>query len=186
MEHALETIKKAKTPKHDVPKWTTAIKDGDPYALVAILLSQLHNLEPLRLNYTFVWQSGFPGLMLKHALFSAPEGTMSKFSRSLLADYGSNVPYPEWYTSYRYDDGYPVCDPKQFMAWLHLPSVQFLLIWLQNFQNAINYQEQLKQVTSFVLARSPLTDREVYSLLKVAPNLRALHMGIAYHELPLL
>lgn len=47
-------------------------------------------------------------------------------------------------------------------------------------------QEQLKQVTSFVLARSPLTDREVYSLLKVAPNLQALHMGISYHELPLL
>lgn len=189
VESAIGLIRKAKFPEDEAAKWTTAIKDGDPYALVAILLSQLHNLETLRLDYTFVWQSGFPGLMLKHALFSAPEGTMSNFNHLILVDYGSNIPVPKWEQDIWYEEGeegYPICDPNQFMAWFHLPSVQSISIWLQSLQGAIISEKQLKQVTSLVLARSSFTHREVYSLLQSTPNLQALHMGIAFQDFSLL
>lgn len=44
----------------DAAVWKKALQDGDTYAFVAILLSQLHNLCTLRLDFTFVWKSGFP------------------------------------------------------------------------------------------------------------------------------
>ena len=54
VKFALEVIQKAKFPEDEVPKWSTAIKNGDAYALVTILLSQLHKLESLQLDYSFV------------------------------------------------------------------------------------------------------------------------------------
>lgn len=89
------------------PKVENAIKNGNAYALVTILLSQLHKLESLRLDYSFVWQSGFPGLVLKHALFSAPNGTKSKSSHLVIVDYGSNVPLSEADDDLYYPKGYP-------------------------------------------------------------------------------
>ena len=133
VELALEVVKKAKFPEDEVPKWSTAIKNGDAYALVTILLSQLHKLESFQLDYSFVCQSGFPGLMLKHALFSAPNGTISKFNHLVTVDYGSNVPLSQADDDLSYPKGYPSCEPKQFMAWLHLPSVQSISIWLRSF-----------------------------------------------------
>lgn len=132
-------IKKAEFPEKAVPKWNSAIEDGNAYALVAILLSQLHNLVSVQLDYTFVWQSGFPGLMLRHALFSAPNGTMSKFAHLAIVDYGGNVPLSEEEEPLcgHYPEGYPACDPSQFMAWFHLPSVVSISIWLRNFQDVI-------------------------------------------------
>ena len=57
--HVIESeqgvIKKAEIPEEAVPKWNSAIEDGDAHALVAIFLSQLHNLVSVRLDYTFVW-----------------------------------------------------------------------------------------------------------------------------------
>lgn len=124
--------------------------------------------------------------MLKHALFSAPNGTMSKFNHLVTVDYGSNVPLSQADDDLSYPKGYPSCDPKQFMAWLHLPSVQSISIRLQSFQDAITSEEQLKQVNTLVLACSTITDWEIYSLLQRTPNLRSLHLGLAYHILPML
>lgn len=45
----------------DASSWHQALADGDAYAFATILLSQLHNLRSLRLDYTFVWRSGYPG-----------------------------------------------------------------------------------------------------------------------------
>lgn len=179
-------IKKAEFPAEAVSKWNSAIENGNAYALVAILLSQLHNLVSVQLDYTFVWQSGFPGLMLRHALFSAPNGTMSKFAHLATVDYGSNVPLSEEEEPLyeHYPEGYPSCDPSQFMAWFHLPSVVSISIWLQNFQDAITSQKQLEQVHTLVLARSTLADQEVYDLLQHTPNLKSLHLGLAYKTSP--
>lgn len=131
MEHAVHVVELARFPSPS--KWTDALKDGDPYAYGAILLSQLPNLRTLRLDYSFIWQSGFPGLMLKHALFSAPEGTLPRFTDLQVADYGSNAPPAE---PFDMDDalpthGFPPCDPDQSIAWLYLPSLRSLEIWLR-------------------------------------------------------
>lgn len=139
IELAQRVIKKAEFPEEEAPKWNNAIGDGNAYALATILLSQLHNVVSVQLDYTFVWQSGFPGLMLRHALFCAPNGTMSKFTHLTTVDYGSNVPIAEEEEPLdgHFPEGYPSCDPSQFMAWFHLPSVASISIWLQNFQDAI-------------------------------------------------
>lgn len=139
IEAAQGVIKKAEFPEEAARKWNSAIQDGNAYALVAILFSQRHNLVSLELDYTFVWQSGFPGLMLRHALFSAPNGTMSESAHLSTIDYGSNVPLSEEEEPLHeyYPEGYPSCNRSQFMAWFHLPSVVSISIWLRDFQDAI-------------------------------------------------
>ena len=188
IELAQRVIKKAEFPEEEVPKWNNAIEDGNAYALATILLSQLHNVVSVQLDYTFVWQSGFPGLMLRHALFGAPNGTMSTFTHLTTVDYGSNVPIAEEEEPLdgHFPEGYPSCDPSQFMAWFHLPSVASSPIWLQNFQDAITLPKQLEQVHTLVLARSTLADQEVYDLLQHTPNLKSLHLGLAYKASPAL
>lgn len=51
---------------------------------VTVFLFQLHHLKSLRLDYSFVSISGAPGLILRHAFFFAPKGTMS----TQLSNYG--------------------------------------------------------------------------------------------------
>lgn len=54
VELALKVIKKVKFPEDEVPKWSTAIRNGDAYVQVTILLSQLHKLESRQLDYSFL------------------------------------------------------------------------------------------------------------------------------------
>lgn len=63
-----------------------------PMRLLPFLLSQLHNICALRLDFTFVSKSVFPELMLKHVLFTTPKGILSTFKCLAFADYGSNGP----------------------------------------------------------------------------------------------
>lgn len=98
VKQAQEIVTNAAFP--DTAKWTQALHNGNAYALVAVLLSQLHNLQSVQLDYSFIWQGGFPGLMLKHALFSAPENSLSKFGSLTVADYGGNVTGPGFIDSH--------------------------------------------------------------------------------------
>ena len=185
IEQSQSIVNKAQFP--EASKWHQALEMGNSYAYVAILLSQLHNLQTLHLDYSFVWNSGFPGLMLKHALHSAPKGVLSPFNSLMTVDYGSNVPQSE-----RLDevfkinldsDGYPSCDPDQFMAWFHLPSVQSISIWLRSFQGVITQKEKqgnLNNVHTLVIARATIKEEDVPSLLSQMVTLKSLHLGMAY------
>ncbi|KGO71947.1 hypothetical protein PITC_026670 [Penicillium italicum] len=104
-------------------EWIHALEHGDPYAFVAILISQLHNLRSLQLDYSFVWETGFSGLMIKHARLSASENTLSRFSQLPIVEYGMNVPDPGSLNKTRWKlmDAFPVCDPDQFEGWFYLP-----------------------------------------------------------------
>lgn len=167
---------------------TMPLRMATPNALVTILLSQLHKLVSVQLDYTFVWQSGFPGLMLQHVLFSATNGTMLIFAHLTTVNYNSNVSIAEEEEPLdnHFLKGYPSCDPGQFMAWFHLLSVASISIWLQNFQDAITPLKQLEQVHTLALACSTLADQEVYDLLQHTPNLKSLHLGPAYKTSPAL
>ena len=184
VEQAQAIVYTAKFP--EAALWSKELQNGNVYAFVSIILSQLHNLQSLKLDFTFVWKSGFPGLMLKHSLLSAPEGLLSTFNSLTTVDYGSNVPMSEnWNLGLDdpdYMDGYPLCDPNQFMAWFHLPSIRSLSIWLRSCQDVITSQQQanLRNLHTLIIARSTIQEEEVPCLLSQMPALRRLHLGIAY------
>ena len=171
-------------------KWIHALESGDPYAFVAVLLSQLHNLRSLQLDYTFVWQSGFPGLMIRHALLSAPRDTLSQFSELSVVEYGLNVPGARRSNETISDfiDAFPVCDPEQFAGWFYLPSLKSLEIWLQSFEGVGNELckptssklAHLAQLERLVLTESSVEESEIKNLLSHLSSLKILHLGLVY------
>ena len=184
VKSAQDLIKEAEFPESS--KWTDALQDGNAYAFAAILLSQLHNVANLRLDYSFVWKAGFPGLMLKHALFTAPEGLLSKFEYLATVDYGSNVPLSEEYDreyTRGYVEGYPPCELGQFMAWFHLPSIQSLSIWLRTFEGVMTPcypMGNFNNIHTLVLARATIQAEDVSNLLLQMHALKNFHLGLAY------
>lgn len=182
IQHAQAIVYQAKFPH--LEKWNQALQDGDPYALIAILLSQLRNIRSLRLDYSFVL-SGFPGLMLKHALFSDSECVLSNFDSLVTVDYGSNVRIAE-YMKELSDlddvDGYPPCDPDQFMAWFYLTSVKSLAIWLRSVKDVTDLEEQsnLNQLQTLIIARATVKESDILALLEETTVLQTLHLGMAY------
>lgn len=129
--------------------------------------------------------SGFPGLMLKQALFSDPdpECVLSSFESLATVDYGSNVRLAEYLNELsKMDDvdGYPDFNPDQFMAWFYLPSVKSLAIWLQSLKDVKEEQPNLHQLHALVIARATVTESEIFTLLEKTSALKTLHLGLAY------
>ena len=83
--------------------------------------------------------------MMRHALLSAPEDTLSRFSGLSVVEYGLNVPGPRWFNDAGWDfiDAFPVCNPDQFAGWFYLPSLKSLEIWLQSFEGVGNELSKL-------------------------------------------
>ena len=54
------------------------------------------------------------------------------------------------------------------------------------FSGCYYFPKQLEQVHTLVLARSTLADQQAYDLLQRTPNLKALHLGLAYKTAPAL
>lgn len=182
IQHAKAIVNQTKFPH--LENWNQALQDGDPYALVAILLSQLRNIRSLRLDYSFVL-SGFPGLILKHGLFSDSECVLSNFDSLVTVDYGSNVRIAEYMkeiSDLDYVDGYPPCDPDQFMAWFHLPSVISLAIWLRSLKDVTGLEERsnLDQLKTLIIARATVKESDILALLEETTVLQTLHLGMAY------
>jgi hypothetical protein len=186
---ARDIIIKAQFPSSGM--WIRALEHGDPYAFVAVLLSQLHNIRSLQLDHTFVWQAGLPGLMMKHALLSAPENTLSRFSQLSVVEYGLNVPGPRKYLDTRWDfiDAFPVCDPDQFAGWFYLPSLKSLEIWTQNLEDISNELSKpaessklahLAQLKRLALTESSVDEDDVRKLLSHLSSLKSLHLGLVY------
>ncbi|CAI7678927.1 unnamed protein product [Penicillium pancosmium] len=145
---AKEIVSQAQFPSPE--RWMQALDQGDPNAFVAITLSQLHNLRSLRLDYTFVWQSGFPGLMIRHALLSAPPDTLSKFAELSLVEYGLKVPCS------RVSQGNP-SDCIDLSKMGHLAKLERL-----------------------VIMESYIDEDEVRDLLSLLSSIQSLHLGLVY------
>ncbi|KAJ5392233.1 hypothetical protein N7509_007723 [Penicillium cosmopolitanum] len=180
---AKEIVSRAQFPSPE--RWMQALDQGDPYAFVAITLSQLHNLRSLRLDYTFVWQSGFPGLMIRHALLSAPPDTLSKFAELSLVEYGLNVPCSRVSqgnpSDCIYPEAFPSCDPDQSAGWFYLPSLQSLEIWLQRFQGVdLSKMGHLAKLERLVIMESYIDEDEVRGLLSLLSSIQSLHLGLVY------
>ncbi|OGM49486.1 hypothetical protein ABOM_001623 [Aspergillus bombycis] len=163
--------------------WHIAIYGGNIYALATVFLSQLPNIKSLRLDYSFVWWDGYPGVMLKQALLY-PTGVFSTFDRLETVEYGANVPIAE---DERPDDdevpdGYPPYNPRQFMAWFCLPALRHLNIWLRDIEGLqeIKPDLDLSNLETLIVARSTATEHHMDYLLSRAPNLKSLHVALAF------
>lgn len=106
--------------------WVRALHDEDLFACVAVL--------SLRLNWSFVRRSGFPGLMFYRALSSALSGMPSAFGSLTVVDYGSNVPTVLENNDEAYPSAWMRCNEYQFTAWFCLLILPFCDI-LSNFPN---------------------------------------------------
>ncbi|KAJ5770676.1 uncharacterized protein N7511_002727 [Penicillium nucicola] len=186
---AKDIVTKAQFPS--LAKWICALEKGDPYAFVAVILSQLHNLKSLELDYTFVWQSGFPGLMVRHALLSAPEGSLSRFAELSIVEYGMNVPQSREFHELgaKFIDAFPPCDSEQFAGWFYLPALKSLEIWLQSLEGVkdelskpagSSKLKSLPQLQRLVLAECPIEEGEARDLLLHLSSLKSLHLGLVY------
>lgn len=182
-EYAVRIVEEARFP--DPGKWIETLRAGDAYAYTAIFLSQLAELRSLRLDHSFVWQSGFPGLMMRHALFSAPEGVLARFEKLEVVDYGSNVP-PLEAEDFESLGDFPACDPEQFMAWFYLPSLKVLEIWLRDLDgmNITRDQQEkpwnLENVHTLGLVRATASYKSMQYVLSRTRSLKSLHLGLAY------
>ena len=126
---------------------------------------------------------------------SGKEG--SHFEALKTIDYGSDVSCPkvpedEMNELWKYDfpeygfsqGGFSRCELGRFMAWFHLPSVQFISIWLGSFDGVITQENQgrLSNVHILVLSRSTFPEQDLPSLLSQMTWLKSLHLGKAYER----
>ncbi|KAJ5716031.1 uncharacterized protein N7483_013212 [Penicillium malachiteum] len=183
LRQAQTIVKTAHFP--DAETWIGTLESGNPYSFVFILLSQLLNLQSLRLDYSFVWQSGLPGLMLQHALSSSSSPLLSKFRLLRDVDYGGNIRRDKLSDGPDVIDdepGYPQCNPQQFPAWFYLLSLRSLTIWLRTKQGVElpDGPPNLSRLQSLILARATIQETKIPEILSLAPHLETLHLGMAY------
>ncbi|KGO63515.1 hypothetical protein PEX1_089760 [Penicillium expansum] len=179
---ARKVVRDAKFPTKFDTKWITRLFDGDAYAYATLLISQLHNLRSLRLDFSFVLEGGFPGEMLHHALFgNAPPGTLSRFSKLEMADYGSNFPLT------RFQEGVSLGRTSQFIPWFHLPSLKTLELWLYSVEGICIFPAEMPKISlnlpnlrSLVIAKTRVLPGDITRLLSQLPYLKSLHVGMAY------
>lgn len=171
---------------HNAEDWVQALREGNFFAFTAIFISQLSGLRSLHLDYSFVWMGGYPGQMMKHALLS-PNGVLSTFDCLCLVDYGGNVPLP---MEFAFDSGelWPDSFPSsynsnQFHGWFYLASLQHLEIWLRDTTKLKESKLKLNLdcLQTLILARSTISEEDVFSLLTQTQSLKDLHLGLAYH-----
>ncbi|THC87500.1 hypothetical protein EYZ11_013053 [Aspergillus tanneri] len=81
---------------------------------------------------------------------------------------------------------YPACNPYQFGAWFHLPSLRSLAIWLKTQQEFLipGVLSNITQLNTLIIARSTIQEDQVPSLLSETGSLRTLHLGLEYYPPP--
>lgn len=181
-EKAIGVIKRARFT--DTEEWASALKKGNFFAFAAILISQLANIKTLHLDFCFVWLDGFPGRMMKQAIFS-PSKELPTFRYLQEVGYGGNVPNPVkcWM---EIDDGPPdrFSDPynhAQFIGWFGLPSLRYLDIWLRDIEELKEKPGlDLSHLHTLILARSTISETDVPFILRRTGGLTNLHLGLAH------
>ncbi|KAJ5502553.1 hypothetical protein N7463_005427 [Penicillium fimorum] len=182
LRRARKVVRDAKFPANLDAKLIRRVNDGDAYVYATLLVSQLHNLHSLRLDFSFVLEGGFPGEMLHHSLFgNAPPGVLTRFSKLEMVDYGSNLPLTEFRESARPGKTY------QFIPWFYLPCLKILEIWLPNVEGISVFSGQMPRtplrfsgLRSLVIAKTAVLPENIAILLSQLPYLESLHVGLAY------
>ncbi|KAJ5155464.1 hypothetical protein N7492_008267 [Penicillium capsulatum] len=192
VEYAKNIVTRAQFSYPDA--WVVAIERGDPYAYATLFISQLHHLRSLRLDSSFVWMSGFPGLMMWHSMFpgaSVPAHTLSSFSKLELVEYGANY-WPPYFDDQLIELQkweYPMRPPSpdQFTAMLFLPCLRSLEIWTEKLNGFFDLLERsswsshnLARIERLVLSQSLVHDEQVEKLLSFTSSVTTVHLGLVY------
>jgi hypothetical protein len=69
------------------------LRAGDEYACATVLLSLLHHLRSLRLDFKSLIKRDLPGQMLRHAIFGNASESVSRFLKLEKVYHGNNTPY---------------------------------------------------------------------------------------------
>ncbi|CAI7651454.1 unnamed protein product [Penicillium glandicola] len=163
-------------------KWLGRLLDGDPYVYATLLVSQLHNLHSLRLDFSFVLEGGLPGKMLHHSLFgNAPPSILSRFSKLEMVDYGSNMPLTYVH------NGIKFVKPYQFLPWFYLSSLKTFEMGLPSVEGipllpweVPKQSLNLSKLRSLVIARTSGFSEDIATMLSKIQYLESLHVGMAY------
>ncbi|KAA8643592.1 uncharacterized protein ATNIH1004_010361 [Aspergillus tanneri] len=144
-----------------------------------------YTIFALHLDYTFIWQSGFPGLMLHHALSSPETTALSRFKFVTDVDYGGNVQRAaivEDVNKNLEEKGYPLCNPGRFLPWFHHPSLKSLTLWTRakKILDVPQNRRNLSQLRHLALNRATLREDELPELLSLCSSLKVLRLGMAY------
>ncbi|OJJ02078.1 hypothetical protein ASPVEDRAFT_83598 [Aspergillus versicolor CBS 583.65] len=163
-ENAADIIRTAEFP--DAEEWIDALHNGHFHAFAA--------------------KGGFPGRLVRHAVFSSSR-YLSSFESLQVVDYGGNVPRPVKRYSEHDVEGYQQpddfstpCNRAQFMVWFYLPSIHRLEIWLRDVEELKAGPPDLSHLESLILARSTISEQDVPFLLTRAKNLKNLHLGLCH------
>ncbi|KAJ5587911.1 uncharacterized protein N7459_003676 [Penicillium hispanicum] len=172
--------------------WKNALRTASGYAFAAILISQLINLQTLQLDCSFVLEGGYTGLMMKHAMLSAPPGVLSDFARLKVVDYGSNSARLK---NYAYSAGWmspnasqiPNWDTEQFVGWFFVPSLRVLSMWArtprlaQDIAHTTSIKRwNLHRLRVLQLPHSAVRVSDLNFLLPYMRSLGALHLGLHF------
>jgi hypothetical protein len=177
---ARDIVRDARFPPKLADKWDQGLSAGDPYACATLLLSQLHNLRSLRLDFSFALTGGLPGNMLHHSLFgNAPPGVLTQLMKLEKVDYASNIPLVLVNHNFDFGKNY------QFMPWFHLPSLKVLEMWLKSVRGVCPSPLEktpsptldLSKLCTLVITRSTLPCDYLATLISQVPYLRSLHIG---------
>lgn len=189
IEQAQAIVTRAQFPNGS--HWIQKIQLRDPYGFTTMPLSQLHELKFLQLDCSFISIRGYPGIMLGHVLFTAPEGVLSTFNSIETVHYGGNARIQEEIRAIgdlRYADGYPDWHSQQFMLWFYLPSLRSLRIQIRSIDGIIGVgdarssvrQSSLQQLHTLILPRTIVNEMEFPSLISQTMTLKSLNWGLAY------
>lgn len=123
--------------------------------------------------------------MLHHALFSPETTSLSRFEFVTDVDYGGNVrraAIVEDVSENVEQEGYPLCNPGQFMPWFYLPSLKSLTLWARTKRilNVTDNKPNLSQLQHLALSRATFQEDQLPELLSLRSSLKSLHLGMAY------
>ncbi|GIC87253.1 F-box protein [Aspergillus udagawae] len=176
IDAAMDLITTMGFPQKD--RWYTALSESSVDAVIALVLSQLENLESLKLALCLVDGSAFVGMVLKHLIMVRGEGS---FSSLRYVKFGDNV------------DGYDVLDLEanidQIIPCFFLPSMKELVVTVHGpdlcsrppLKEELHQKQQSQSLTTLRLYRCDIDPKHVEKLVMLAPRLKVLHCGFLRH-----
>ncbi|GIJ90882.1 hypothetical protein Asppvi_009847 [Aspergillus pseudoviridinutans] len=159
-------------------RWYTALSEGSVDAVIALILSQLENLETLKLALCLVDDSLFVGMVLKHLIMVRGGGS---FSSLRCVKFGDNV------------NGYDILDIQanidQILPCFFLPSLEELIVTIhepdlsswRKLKEELHQKQQSQSLTTLRLYRCDIDPKHVEKLVMLAPRLKVLHCGFLRH-----
>ncbi|GIK06300.1 hypothetical protein Aspvir_001947 [Aspergillus viridinutans] len=176
IDAAMDLINKMGFPQKD--RWYTALSEGSVDAVIALILSQLENLETLKLALCLVDDSVFVGMVLKHLIMVRGGGS---FSSLRYVKFGDNV------------NGYDALDIQanidQIIPCFFLSSLEELIVTIHEpdlcswptLKEELHQKQQSQSLTTLRLYRCDIDPKHVEKLVMLAPRLKVLHCGFLRH-----